>query len=177
LGKFSLQILAPDLKLRRCKAKSIQGTLAMRLFAHSLASVTALSLLMPFPAAARAALVSSAPAANSSVARPARVVLIFNEKLLGPSARVELFMTGMPKGMSHDGGMNHGGMDHSKMDHSAVVEHAPAKIAATSQMGKDGKSLVLMPRRALAPGKYRVNWAAAGADKLAMTGTFNFTVK
>ena len=79
-------------------------------------------------------------------------------------------------------GMDHSKMDHSKMaggkmDHGAMADHAPMKIAATSQLGKDGKSVTLLPKRALSAGKYKVVWTAAGADMHKMTGNYSFTVK
>lgn len=139
--------------------------------------------LVATPAAvfAHAKLVSSTPAVNATVAKPAKITLTFNEKLTGPTVKVELFMTGMAKGMSHDGSMDHSKMDHSKMaggkmDHGTMSDHAPMKIAATSQLGKDGKSVTLMPKRALSAGKYKVVWTAAGADMHKMTGNYSFTV-
>lgn len=135
--------------------------------------------LVATPAAvfAHAKLVSSTPAVNATVAKPAKITLTFNEKLTGPTVKVELFMTGMAKGMSHDGGMDHSKMAGGKMDHGSMADHAPMKIAATSQLGKDGKSVTLMPKRALSAGKYKVVWTAAGADMHKMTGNYSFTVK
>ena len=135
--------------------------------------------LVATPAAvfAHTKLVSSTPAVNATVAKPAKITLMFNEKLTGPTVKVELFMTGMAKGMSHDGGMDHSKMAGGKMDHGAMADHAPMKIAATSQLGKDGKSVTLLPKRALSAGKYKVVWTAAGADMHKMTGNYSFTVK
>lgn len=135
--------------------------------------------LVATPAAvfAHAKLVSSTPAVNATVGKPAKITLTFNEKLTGPTVKVELFMTGMAKGMSHDGGMDHSKMAGGKMDHGAMADHAPMKIAATSQLGKDGKSVTLLPKRALSAGKYKVVWTAAGADMHKMTGNYSFTVK
>ena len=121
---------------------------------------------------AHAKMVSSTPGVNASVAKPAKITLTFNEKLIGPTVKVELFMTGMPAGMKH-----FSGSDHSKMDHSKMADHAPMKIAATSGLGKDGKSVTLTPKRALSAGKYKVVWTAAGADMHKMTGNYSFTVK
>lgn len=131
----------------------------------------------PVAVFAHAKLISSTPAVNATVAKPAKITLTFNEKLTGPTVKVELFMTGMAKGMSHDGGMDHSKMAGGKMDHGAMADHAPMKIAATSQLGKDGKSVTLMPKRALSAGKYKVVWTAAGADMHKMTGNYSFTVK
>lgn len=147
-------------------------------FPSVLAVAAAASLtLSPGIAFAHASLVASTPAANATVARPARIALTFNERLLGPTVRVSLFMTGMPAGMTHDGVMDHSKMDHSKMASAATTSHAPVQIAVTSQLGRDGKSVTLTPRRALSAGSYRVDWAAAGADSHRMTGSFTFTVR
>lgn len=135
--------------------------------------------LVASPAAvfAHAKMVSSSPAVNATIAKPAKITMTFNEKLTGPTVKVELFMTGMATGMSHDGGMDHSKMDGGKMDHAAMADHAPMKISATSQLGKDAKSVTLTPKRALSAGKYKIVWSAAGADMHKMTGNYSFTVK
>ena len=105
---------------------------------------------------AHAKLVASTPAANATVARPAKIDLRFNEAVIGKTVSVQLAMTGMP----------------------GMANHAPMPITGfTSKLGKDRKSLTLLLRRPLAAGTYRVNWAAAGADTHRLTGTFNFTVR
>jgi copper resistance protein C len=58
-----------------------------------------------------------------------------------------------------------------------MKDHAPMKVAFTSMMGKDGKSMMLMPKKALTPGTYKVTWSAAGADTHRMGSEFSFTVK
>ena len=75
--------------------------------------------------------------------------MTFNEKLMGPTVKADIVMPDMDS----------------------------MKVAATSQLGKDGKSVTLTPKRALMAGKYTVNWSAAGADTHRMTGSFSFTVK
>ncbi len=142
----------------------------------SLLAATAL-IASPVAVFAHAKMVSSTPAVNATVAKPSRITLTFNEKLIGPTVKVELFMTAMAKGMSHSGGMDHSQMAGGKMDHGAMADHAPMKIATTSQLGKDGKSVTLTPKRALSAGKYKVIWTAAGADMHKMTGNYSFTVK
>lgn len=142
----------------------------------SLFVATAL-IATPTAVFAHTKLVSSTPAVNATVAKPSKITLTFNEKLTGPTVKVEVFMTGMAMGMSHDGGMDHSKMAGGKMDHAAMADHAPMKIAATSQLGKDGISVTLMPKRALSAGKYNVVWTAAGADMHKMTGNYSFTVK
>lgn len=128
--------------------------------------------LSPVTALAHAKMVSSTPAANATVAKPSKITMTFNEKLTGPTVKVELFMTGMAAGMKH-----FGSEDHGKMGHGQMADHAPVKIAATSQLGKDGKSVTLTPKRALSAGKYKVSWSAAGADMHKMAGSFSFSVK
>lgn len=114
-------------------------------------------LSLPGAAFAHAKLLSSTPAAGVTVAaaKAKSINLTFNEKLIASTVKVDLLMTGMP-GMS---------------------DHAPMKIAFTSMMGKDGKSMMLMPKKALASGTYKVTWSAAGADTHRMGSEFSFTVK
>lgn len=144
-------------------------------FPSILAAAAAATLAVSSGSAfAHTRLVASAPAANATVARPARIQLTFNERVLGPTVKVNLYMTGMAAGMSHDGGM-----DNSKMGAGAAASasHAPMSIAGTSQLGRDGKTVTLTPRRALSAGTYRVDWAASGADTHRMDGSFSFTVR
>jgi copper resistance protein C len=101
-------------------------------------------------------LVSSSPAANATVAKPSKVVLTFNEKIVSKFATTTLTMTGMP----------------------GMKDHPPMKITGfTSVMSKDGKTMTLLMKRALAAGTYNLKWAAAGADAHRMEGSFTFTVK
>lgn len=121
----------------------------------SLAGLALASL--PGAALAHAKLVSSSPAANATVAtaKAKSVNLVFNEKLIASTVKADLVMTGMP----------------------GMKDHAPMKIAFSSMMGKDGKSMMLMPKKALSPGTYKVTWSAAGADTHRMGSEFSFTVK
>ena len=114
------------------------------------------ALALAGSAQAHTKLVSSSPAANATVAKPGRVVLNFNERVVANFSGAELVMTGMP-GMS---------------------AHKPMPITGvTSAMSADGKTLTLTMRRALTPGTYQVKWHDAGADTHRMEGTFTFTVK
>lgn len=72
---------------------------------------------VPGVALAHASLTSSTPAANSTIAAPARIVLRFNERLIGSTVKTEVVMTGMP----------------------GMADHAPMPITHTSQMARDGK--------------------------------------
>lgn len=112
---------------------------------------------IPGMAFAHAKLVSSTPAANATVSKAnvKSINLIFNEKIIASTMKTELLMTGMP----------------------GMKDHAPMKIAFSSMMGKDGKSMMLMPKTALVPGTYKVTWSAAGADTHRMGSEFSFTVK
>lgn len=117
--------------------------------------VFAALIAVPGAAFAHAAMTSSTPAANATVAAPARIVLHFNERLLSATVRTEIAMTAMP----------------------GMANHAPTQIAHTSAMSQDGKSMTLTPRRALAAGTYRVTWSAAGSDTHRMGSNFSFTVR
>lgn len=125
------------------------------IFSLSLAGVA--MALLPSVALAHAKIVSSRPAANATVstAKAKSISLTFNEKLMAPTVKADLLMTGMP----------------------GMKNHAPMKVAFGSMMGTDGKSMMLMPKRALVPGTYKVTWSAAGADTHRMSGGFSFTVK
>lgn len=129
----------------------------MRKFIIATATTGIALALMPVPVFAHAKLVSSTPAANSTVqkVKATSINLTFNEKLIAATVKTELLMTGMP----------------------GMKSHAPMKIVFSSMMGKDGKSLMLMPKKALAPGTYKVTWSAAGADTHRMGSEFSFTVK
>ena len=58
-----------------------------------------------------------------------------------------------------------------------MKDHSSMKVAFSSMMGKDGKSMMLMPKKALVHGTYKVSWSAAGADTHRMGSEFSFTVK
>ncbi|MEP7350202.1 MAG: copper homeostasis periplasmic binding protein CopC [Sphingorhabdus sp.] len=117
----------------------------------------AVALLVAIPSAAMAhvKLTGSTPAANSTVTKPARIELKFSEKLIGPTVKTEVIMTDMP----------------------GMAKHAPMKMSHTSQMGKDGKSMTLMLKKALTAGSYTVKWSAAGADSHRLGSEFSFKVK
>jgi methionine-rich copper-binding protein CopC len=125
----------------------------MRFIELSLAA--ALLAALPGAALAHIKLVGSTPSANAIVSKPTRIELKFNEKLIGSTMKTEILMTAMP----------------------GMKDHPPMKMAHTSKMVKDGKSITLMLKRALVPGTYLVKWSAAGADTHRMGSEFSFTVK
>src|SRR3546814_7198013 len=103
-------------------------------------------------ASAHTKLVGSTPAANSTVAKVTSVNLQFNEKVITSTLKTELVMTGMP----------------------GMANHAPMKVPYSSMMGKEGKSAMLMLKRPLTAGTYKVTWSAAGADTHRMGSEFSF---
>lgn len=98
---------------------------------------------------AHAALVSTTPAANSTVTAPRQVTLRFNEKLAAKFSGIDLMKVG-------GGGVT-------------VDSSVPAG---------DGKTVVGVISGPLAPGTYMVMWHAAAADDGHRTkGDFTFTVR
>lgn len=125
-------------------------------FRTALAAAMAVAMVAATPALAHAELVTSTPAANAAVAKPGKIVLVFNEKLMAKFAGAELTMTGMP----------------------GMADHKPMKMTGfTSALSADGKTLTLLMKRALPSGSYEVKWFAAGADTHRKEGSFTFTVK
>ncbi|WP_300453910.1 copper homeostasis periplasmic binding protein CopC [Accumulibacter sp.] len=104
---------------------------------------------------AHPSLVSSIPADKSQVAAPAVIELKFSEKLMLPFSAASLIMTGMP------GMPNHGAM----------------KVSASVAGASDGKSLVVTPAQALAPGFYRVEYRVVSSDTHPVSGSMTFQVK
>ncbi|QGY80254.1 copper homeostasis periplasmic binding protein CopC [Sphingorhabdus lacus] len=129
----------------------------MRKFIVPLALAAITTIMTPNVAFAHAKLLSSTPAANATVSKDKAksITLVFNEKLMASTVKAELVMTAMP----------------------GMKDHPPMKVAFSSMMGKDGKSMMLMPKKALVPGTYKVAWSAAGADTHRMGSEFSFTVK
>ena len=116
---------------------------------------TALALLgIASTAQAHPKLVTASPAANATVAKPARVELRFSEKLMPKFSGADLMMTG------------HGG-----------ATHAPMKVAATAAIAGDGSTLVLTPKAPLAPGSYTVAWHVVSSDTHRVAGNYAFAVK
>ena len=119
------------------------------------ATVLAATAIVSAPALAHPKLVTSKPAINATVARTGQIDLVFSEKLLAANTRIELVMTSMP----------------------GMAMHAAMKMPISLMMGKDGKSIMVMSKRALTPGGYELRWMASGDDKEVVTGKFAFKVK
>jgi methionine-rich copper-binding protein CopC len=116
--------------------------------------LTAASALVALTGTANAhpKLVSATPAANTTVARPARVELRFSEKLVAAFAKADLTMAAMP------------GM-------------AAMKMPSTALLSADGHTLVITPKAKLVAGRYSVNWHVVSTDTHNATGNFAFAVK
>lgn len=117
-------------------------------------ALAALALAAPGIAAAHPVLVSSTPAANATVASPAHINLVFSEKLRPANTRIQLVMTSM----------------------AGMAGHTMT-IPVSVMMGKDGKSVMVMPTSALAAGGYELRWTAAGDDREVKSGRIPFTIK
>jgi len=146
----------------RCSG-AYQGWLHYRKDTHTLSllraflSAAALSgaLLSASSADAHAKLVASTPAANASIAAPAKLQLSFDEKLVAKGSSVELFATTL----------------------SGKKLAAPMSITVRSALGADGKSMVAPIGKPLSAGTYLVAWHAVTSDGERKNGTFSFTVR
>lgn len=111
-------------------------------------------LLMPATASAHTKLVSSTPAANSTVSKVTSVNLQFNEKIVASTLKTELVMTGMP----------------------GMANHAPMPIKGF-KTAASGKVLTVTLPRALPAGTYNLKWHAVAADQHRIEGQYAFTVR
>jgi methionine-rich copper-binding protein CopC len=125
----------------------------MRKYAFIAFTILTASLL-PATAMAHPRLLSSSPAANASVAKPATITLGFSETLVAPLSGIELTMTGMP----------------------GMAKHGPVPISGfTTKV--TGKVLTVKLARPLAAGTYVLKWHAVAADQHRIEGNFSFTVR
>ncbi|HWA21950.1 MAG TPA: copper resistance protein CopC [Caulobacterales bacterium] len=60
-----------------------------------------------------------------------------------------------------------------------IIDGTGARVSAQGPMpmGTDGKMIMAMPAKPLAPGGYQIRWKATGLDKTAVSGEYKFTVK
>jgi len=119
------------------------------------AIVLTAGILVASPAVAHPKLVSSSPAASATAVAPARVSLVFSERLLGNLSRAQVIMTGMP-GMAH---------------------HQPMRIAGKSAVSADGKSLTVTFAKPLTAGSYRITYRVVSADTHKVGGGVDFKVR
>lgn len=118
-------------------------------------ALAALILALPGAALAHPKLVSATPAANATVAPTNSVKLTFSEGLMPNLSSGTLMMTGMP----------------------GMANHAEMKVAATSAVSPDGKSLTLTTAKPLPAGSYRADYAIVSVDTHRVTGKHSFSVK
>lgn len=116
--------------------------------------LTAATALVAFAGAANAhpKLLSANPAANATVAKPARVELQFSEKLMPAFSKADLIMAAMP------------GM-------------AAMKMPSTATLAADGRTLVITPKGKLSAGRYTVDWHVVSTDTHKVAGSYAFAVK
>lgn len=60
-----------------------------------------------------------------------------------------------------------------------IIDGAGVRVSAQGPMpmGTDGKMIMAMPAKPLAPGAYQIRWRATGLDKTIVNGEYKFTVK
>jgi methionine-rich copper-binding protein CopC len=116
----------------------------------------AATILLASAAHAQPRLVTASPAADATVARPARIELTFSEKLAPALSGVEIVMTAMP----------------------GMPNHGPMRMTGfATQLSADGKMLVITPKAPLPAGDYRLNWHAVGGGKQRTEGSYSFKAK
>jgi len=116
--------------------------------------VAAATLALPGGASAHSKLVSSNPAANTTVDKPTKLTLTFSETFVAPMSGLELTMTGMP----------------------GMADHAPMPIKGF-KTSVEGKTITAILPRALPAGSYDLKWHIVGADQHRMEGSYTFNVK
>lgn len=97
-------------------------------------------------------LVAANPPADAVVASPKKITLQFSEKLVPAFSKADLVMAAMP------------GM-------------AAMKMASSSAVAADGKTLVITPSSALPRGRYTIDWNVVSADTHKVSGHLAFAVK
>lgn len=119
-----------------------------------LSMLIAAAAVLPLAGTANAhpRLLSASPAANATVASPARIELRFSERLVPAFSKAELTMAAMP------------GM-------------AAMQMASAATVAADGRVLVVTPKARLHPGRYTVTWHVVSTDTHKVAGNFAFAVK
>lgn len=107
------------------------------------------------PAYAHPKLESGMPAANATVKPTRQIVLRFNEKLVPAFSGATVVMTAMP----------------------GMADHGEMKVGAKANVGKDGKSMVIVLAKPLSAGDYRVDWYAVAGDTHRIKGSHSFKVR
>ena len=125
-------------------------------FRNLMLAATVAALAIATPALAHPKLLSSTPAAGSTVSRPTQIVLAFSETLMPQMSGLDLVMTAMP----------------------GMASHAPMKmIGFKTSVSQDGKSLVATLPRPLPAGTYDAHWHVVSTDTHRVEGHLTFTVR
>lgn len=115
----------------------------------------AIATVSTTPVFAHAKLLAASPAANAVVAPPARLHLLFSERLIAQFSGGDLWMIEMAG---------------RKMS-------TPMKVPTQVSFAQDVKALNLTPAKPLARGAYRLNWHVVSADTHRVQGSVSFKVK
>jgi methionine-rich copper-binding protein CopC len=121
----------------------------------SFLAFAAAAILVGTPALAHPKLLSASPAANSVAVSPVQLKLAFSERLVEKFSGVALLMTEMP----------------------GMKMASPMKMAVTTKVETDGKTLSVSLARPLPTGTYRLDWHAVAADTHRVNGSYTFRVK
>lgn len=113
--------------------------------------IAAVAVTLAGAAQAHPKLVSSSPAPNATVAKPAHLELHFSEKLVAAFSKADLTM--------------------------AMPGTAAMKMASTSALAPDGQTLIITPKAPLSSGRYSVAWHVVSTDTHKVAGTYAFAVK
>lgn len=119
------------------------------------AVVMAASVFSATAALAHPKLNTATPAADSVVAAPTKIQLVFSETLVAQFSGIDLTMTEMP-------GMKMGPM---KMN------------GVKASVGADGKTLVATLAKPLPVGTYKVDYHVVSADTHRIQGSYTFKVQ
>lgn len=118
------------------------------MFRTTLIVAVAAGALFAGAAQAHPKLLSSTPAARSTGPAPRHIDLRFSERLMPRFSGANLTMTG-----------------------------SNAKIGGAAALGKDRKTLSLVPARPLRPGAYRLDYHVVSTDTHRVAGSLVFSVK
>ena len=110
-------------------------------------AVAAIVAMAAAPVSAHARLVSSTPAANTTIAPTRSVALTFSERMVPAFSTVE------------------------------VVSATGVKARLRTRVSEDGHSITGTLARPLVAGTWTVNWQIASSDGHRMTGSYAFTVR
>lgn len=109
---------------------------------------------LPSAGLAHPRLLSTVPAADSTVGQPTQLRLTFSEALVAPLSGIALTMTGMP----------------------GMANHEPMPIRGFETSVRDKTMIITLPR-ALPAGTYLLEWHVVAADQHRIEDSYTFTVR